>query len=149
VATEYCNYFTCGPSRDVLDLAKAYTSDRTKFSGEDLEHSLRLIRHNFISTCEMIHVSPPEALRAAHVPLMASALDCYYEVIEEESSNYVQVFDMIRDRLQIRTVQEIDFSKWQKLDFSGQRSESDTSDHDTLHTLYLKGKRMHRSMPAS
>jgi hypothetical protein len=56
---------------------------------------------------------------------------------------------MIRDRFQTRTVQDRTLTLWQTIDFASQRSESDTSDHDTLQTLYLKGKQIHRSLPTA
>jgi hypothetical protein len=56
---------------------------------------------------------------------------------------------MIRDRFQTRTVQDRTLTLWQTIDFASQRSESDTSDHDTLQTLCLKGKQIHRSLPTA
>jgi hypothetical protein len=120
---QYEKNFTRGPSRGVVDLAKAYSSDRKKFSGEDPEQSLRLIRRSFLSTCDLMHVSPPQALRAAHLPFMASALDYYYEAMEGKAANAAQVFDMIQDRFQTRIVQDRALSQWLRLDVSSQQLE--------------------------
>jgi hypothetical protein len=56
---------------------------------------------------------------------------------------------MIRDRFQTRTAQYRALTLWQTIDFASQRSESDNSDHDNLHTLYLKVKRIHRPLPTA
>jgi hypothetical protein len=60
-----------------------------------------------------------------------------------------EVFDMLQARFQTRTVQEQALSQWQTLDFASQRSDTDLSDHDTLQTLYMKAKRVHRSLSSA
>jgi hypothetical protein len=56
------NYSARGPSRSVVDLVKAYSSERSKFNGEDPEQSLQLIQRSFLSACKLMHVNPSEAL---------------------------------------------------------------------------------------
>jgi hypothetical protein len=138
---------TRGPSRSIADLIKAYSSNKTKFSGEDPEQSLRLVRRSFFSACLLMHVNPSDALPATFLPLTASALEYYYEFIEVKAANVDEVFEMLRERFQTRTVQERALSKWQTLDFASQRSESDISDHDTLQNLFFKAKRIDRCLP--
>jgi hypothetical protein len=92
-------------------------------------------------------VSPEDALQAAHLPFVASAFDFYYESIEGKAMRIEEALDMLQARFQTRTVQEQALSQWQTLDFASQRSEADISDHDTMRTLYLKAKRIHRSLP--
>jgi hypothetical protein len=121
--TDHERYPTRGPSRSVVDLVKAYSSDRGKFSGEDAEQSLRLVRRSFFSACSLMHVSTSEALTASYLPFVASALEYYYEVVEERATRPEQVFDMIRDRFQTRTVQDKALSQWQTEDFAGQKSD--------------------------
>jgi hypothetical protein len=96
-----------------------------------------------------MYVTSDEALQAAHFPLTASALEYYYESIEGNVSTADQVFEMLRERFQTRSVQERALSQWQTIDFASQRSESDHSDHDTLHTLYMKAKKLHRTLPVA
>jgi hypothetical protein len=66
-----------GPSRSIVDLIKAYSTEEGKFSGDNPEQSLRTVRRSLFSTCKLMHVSPDNALRAAHLPFIASALDYY------------------------------------------------------------------------
>jgi hypothetical protein len=68
---------TSGPSRSIIDLIKAYSSDKGKYSGEDQEQSLRMVRRTFFSSCKLMYVTSDEALQAAHLPLTASALEYY------------------------------------------------------------------------
>jgi hypothetical protein len=65
-----------------------------------------------------MHVSPEDALRAAHLPFIASALDYYYDSIEGKIMGVEEVFDMLQARFQTRTVQEQALSQWQTLDFA-------------------------------
>jgi hypothetical protein len=51
-----------GPSRSVVDLVKAHSSERSKFNGEDPEQSLQLTQRSFLSACKLMHVNPSEAL---------------------------------------------------------------------------------------
>jgi hypothetical protein len=136
-----------GPSRSIFDLIKTYSTDKGKFSAENPEQSLRTVRRSFFSTCRLMQVSPEDALQADHLPLVASALNLYYESIECKAMRIEEVFDMLQARFQSRTVQEQDLSQWQTLYFASQRSNADISDHDTLRILYLKAKRIHRSLP--
>jgi hypothetical protein len=53
-----------------------------------------------------MHVIPDDALRAAHLPFIASALDYYYNSIEGKVMGVEEVFDMLQARFQTRTVQE-------------------------------------------
>jgi hypothetical protein len=104
------------------------------------------VRRSFFSTLRLMQVSPEDSLQAAHLPFVASALDFYYESIEGKAMRIEEVFDMLQARFQTRTAQEQALSQWQTLDFAIQRSDADISDHDTLRTLYLKAKRIHRSL---
>jgi hypothetical protein len=45
-----------------------------------------------------MHVSPEDALRAAHLPFIASALDYYYDSIEGKVMGVEEVFDMLQAR---------------------------------------------------
>jgi hypothetical protein len=60
----------------------------------------------FFSTCRLIQVSIEDALQAAHLPFVASALDFYYESVEGKAMRIEEVFDMLQARFQNRTVQE-------------------------------------------
>jgi hypothetical protein len=62
---------SASPSRSIVDLIKAYSTEKGKFSGENPEQSLRTVRRSFFSTCKLMHVSPEDALRAAHLPFIA------------------------------------------------------------------------------
>jgi hypothetical protein len=133
----------------IVDLIKAYSTEKGMFSGEIPEESLRTVRRSFFSTCKLMHVSPEDALRASHLPFIASALEYYYDSIEGKVMGVEEVFDMLQARFQTRTVQEKALSQCQTLYFAYQRSDTDLSDHDTLQSLYLKAKRVHRSLPSA
>jgi hypothetical protein len=52
-----------------------------------------------------MQVSAAEALEASHLHFIASYLDCSYESTEGKVSRADEVFDMLQERFQMKTVQ--------------------------------------------
>jgi hypothetical protein len=95
-----------------------------------------------------MQVSAAEALEASHLPFIASSHDYYYESIEGKVSRADEVFDMLQEGFKRRLFKN-DLYPSGRLDFASQKLNAGLSDHDTLQTLHLRAKRIHRALPKS